>query len=102
MVNLYQKIDVLFAPSLWPESYGLVTREAAASGCWVVASSLGGIGEGIIHGVNGFRIHPSIKEVSNIIEYVDENKSQFKGNVREVSPFLVDEQVKELVSKYYE
>ncbi|MFZ4686960.1 MAG: glycosyltransferase, partial [Hyphomonadaceae bacterium] len=30
VVDLYRQIDVLFAPSTWPESYGLVTREAAA------------------------------------------------------------------------
>ena len=29
--QLYSMIDVLVAPSMWPESFGLVTREAAAS-----------------------------------------------------------------------
>ena len=47
---------MLLAPSLWPESFGLVTREARAAGLWVVASDLGAIGEDIEEGVNGFRI----------------------------------------------
>ena len=42
---LYAQVDVLLAPSVWPESYGLVTREAALAGCWVVASDRGAIGE---------------------------------------------------------
>ena len=50
---LYADIDVLVAPSLWPESYGLVTREAQACGCWVVASDRGAIGGNVTEGVNG-------------------------------------------------
>ncbi|MBB2960606.1 glycosyltransferase [Methylobacterium sp. R2-1] len=54
--QLYAEMDVLLAPSLWPESFGLVTREAHAAGLWVVASQLGAIGEDIDEGVNGFRV----------------------------------------------
>ncbi|WP_462123504.1 glycosyltransferase [Methylorubrum aminovorans] len=54
--ELYAEMDVLLAPSLWPESFGLVTREARAAGLWVVASDLGAIGEDITEGVNGFRV----------------------------------------------
>lgn len=54
--ELYADMDVLLAPSLWPESFGLVTREARAAGLWVVASDLGAIGEDIEEGVNGFRV----------------------------------------------
>ncbi|WP_244480106.1 glycosyltransferase [Methylobacterium sp. Leaf465] len=53
---LYAEMDVLLAPSLWPESFGLVTREAQVSKLWVVASDRGAIGEEIVEGVNGFRI----------------------------------------------
>lgn len=41
IVKLYAELDVLLAPSLWPESFGLVTREAQAAGLWVVASDRG-------------------------------------------------------------
>ncbi len=41
---LYADIDVLAAPSLWPESYGLVAREALRAGCWVIASDRGAMG----------------------------------------------------------
>lgn len=50
---LYAQIDVLLAPSIWPESFGLVTREALACGCWLVASRCGAIGDVIEDGVNG-------------------------------------------------
>ena len=57
--RLYGEIDVLLAPSIWPESYGLVTREALHCGCWVVASDRGSIGEYIVEGRNGFVIDVS-------------------------------------------
>jgi glycosyltransferase involved in cell wall biosynthesis len=41
MYKFYSKVDVLIAASIWPESFGLVTREAAAAGVWVVASNIG-------------------------------------------------------------
>ncbi len=74
MVDLYRQIDVLFAPSTWPESFGLVTREAAACGCFVVASKLGGISEGIKNDSSGYKINPSIEELKDIIYKVSLKK----------------------------
>ncbi|GAB0117356.1 glycosyltransferase [Acidisoma sp. 7E03] len=44
IADLYRDIDVLLAPSVWPESFGLVVREALQAGCWVVTSDRGAIG----------------------------------------------------------
>jgi glycosyltransferase involved in cell wall biosynthesis len=52
----YSQQDVLLAPSIWPESYGLVTREALACGLWVIASDRGAIGEDVRPGITGFRV----------------------------------------------
>ncbi len=59
VAELFSSIDVLLAPSIWPESYGLVTREALMCGCRVIASDLGAIGACIENGVNGLRIDVS-------------------------------------------
>jgi glycosyltransferase involved in cell wall biosynthesis len=53
VAQLYAQFDVLIAPSIWPESYGLVTREALQAGLWVIASDRGAIADCIIEGVNG-------------------------------------------------
>jgi glycosyltransferase involved in cell wall biosynthesis len=50
---LYAQIDVLVAPSIWPESFGLVTREALQCGLWVIASDRGAIGRDVVEGKNG-------------------------------------------------
>lgn len=58
MAEFYSQQDVLLAPSIWPESYGLVTREALSAGLWVVASDIGALAEPIEHGINGDVISP--------------------------------------------
>jgi len=97
---LYQEMDVLFAPSMWPESYGLVTREAAACGCWVVASELGGIGEDVLEGKTGLRIKPNLQGVSKAINEIDKNAIKFKKTIEQSDIRMVDKQVEELVEMY--
>lgn len=76
--QLYSQLDVLLAPSTWPESFGLVTREAIRSGLWVVASNLGAIGQDVESGVNGYVIDVSnTKELNNIFIEIDENPLNF-------------------------
>jgi glycosyltransferase involved in cell wall biosynthesis len=48
MPQFYSKQDVLIAPSIWPESFGLVTREALSAGLWVIASNTGALAEPIL------------------------------------------------------
>lgn len=52
--EFYAEHDVLLAPSTWPESYGLVVREALAAGLWAVVSSLGALSEPVAEDINGF------------------------------------------------
>lgn len=47
MPQFYAQQDVLIAPSIWPESFGLVTREALSAGLWVIASDAGALAEPI-------------------------------------------------------
>ena len=56
MAAFYAEQDVLLAPSIWPESYGLVSREALSAGLWVVASDIGAMADPIRHGENGHRV----------------------------------------------
>ena len=100
IVALYDKIDVLFAPSIWPESFGLVTREAVACGCWVVASNLGGMGEDVVEGETGFVISPTIKSLEDTLKELDSNVEKYKAPVKPVNIRYASEQVDELVEYY--
>jgi glycosyltransferase involved in cell wall biosynthesis/cytochrome c-type biogenesis protein CcmH/NrfG len=76
--ELYAEIDVLLAPSIWPESFGLVTREAIHFGCWVVTSDRGSIGDDIIDGVNGHLIDVSdASALIHILTMIDGNPQRY-------------------------
>jgi len=69
MEAFYAEQDVLIAPSIWPESYGLVSREALSSGLWVVASDIGALAESICHGRNGHRVKAGdAKQLAEVLE----------------------------------
>lgn len=94
--SLYGRIDVLFAPSTCPESFGLVTREAAACGCWVVGSDIGAIGEDITV-ENGFRITPTAENLLEVLKKIDKNSKKYKGISKSQYVRYSSEQVDELI-----
>jgi glycosyltransferase involved in cell wall biosynthesis len=100
IVELYRRIDVLFAPSTWPESFGLVTREAAECGCWVVASNMGGIGEDIIIGESGFVIEPSSPALAKALSDISKHSQMFKQPIRRHKRRLAKDQVHQLAPYY--
>jgi len=51
--DLYDGVDLLVVPSLWPEPLGLVGLEAAAAGVPAVGFDVGGIREWLVDGVTG-------------------------------------------------
>jgi len=79
VASLYGEIDVLLAPSRWPESFGLVAREAAHFGLWVVASDLGAIGEDIVEGENGYRIDTTDRrDLDRILKMLDDGPDYYR------------------------
>ena len=77
--RLYASFDVLLAPSIWPESFGLVTREASYYGKWIVASDRGAISEDITDGVDGFKIDVSGTEgLIAVLSKMDQDWERYK------------------------
>jgi glycosyltransferase involved in cell wall biosynthesis len=52
--ELLRDVDCLVAPSQWPETFLLVTREAMACGVPVIVSRLGALPDAVHEGENGF------------------------------------------------
>ncbi|MGB6175723.1 MAG: glycosyltransferase [Methylocella sp.] len=77
---LYASLDVLLAPSIWPESFGLVAREARAQGLWVIASDRGAMAEGIQHGENGFVIDVSDgRGLTEVLQKLDADVARYRA-----------------------
>ncbi|MCJ2037347.1 glycosyltransferase [Methylobacterium sp. J-068] len=78
---LYDDIDVLLAASIWPESYGLVSREALAMGCWVVASDRGAIGDCVVDRQNGYVVDVGDAEaLIAVLRYIDANPDMHRAS----------------------
>ncbi len=79
VAELYASLDVLLAPSIWPESFGLVAREARSQGLWVIASDRGAVGEGVIPGENGFIIDVSdARGLTDVLRKLDADVPRYQ------------------------
>ncbi len=100
--ELYAGMDVLAAPSIWPESFGLVTREAVAAGVWVIASDIGALGEDIAADENGYVISvDDDKALFNILEKINGNPKRYLEPHTKRDVVSVYEQVAALADIYY-
>ncbi|MBI4219011.1 MAG: glycosyltransferase, partial [Chloroflexi bacterium] len=72
--ELLTDVDVLVQPTMSPEGLGLSVLEAMAMSIPVVATSLGGCEETVIHGITGYLVPPAdVPALSDAIEMLLEN-----------------------------
>ena len=102
IASLYARLDILVAPSLWPESFGLVTREAMACGVWVIASSLGAIAEDVREGINGFVVDVrDPQHLARILHDIQARRDIFCNPPPAMEqPRRVSDQVREVIETY--
>ena len=87
IAQLYGDLDVLLVPSLWPESFGLVAREARAFGLWVVASDRGAIGEDVEPGTDGFVVDVATPEpLRAALALIDADPARFRESPPRLRP----------------
>jgi glycosyltransferase involved in cell wall biosynthesis len=101
VAGLYRDIDVLIAPSVWPESFGLVVREALAAGCWVVTSDRGAVGQDVSAGCGHIVSVDTYQELQEVLQLIDANPERYLGPI-ETRPVLkpAQEQAIELAALY--
>jgi glycosyltransferase involved in cell wall biosynthesis len=84
VAELYARFDVLLAPSRWPESFGLVAREAAHLGLWTVASRLGAMADDLIEGVNGIFVDTHNRaDLDAVLHMMNASPDRFRRHVPE-------------------
>lgn len=103
--NIYDflsKINILIVPSRWPESYGLVVREALSCDCWVITSNKGDLPTEIVNGENGFIFDlQDNNSLISILTLINTNyKSYLSKPQKSYSPRLAKKQVEEFVGIY--
>jgi glycosyltransferase involved in cell wall biosynthesis/tetratricopeptide (TPR) repeat protein len=79
--ELYARTDVVLAPSIWPESYGLVVREALQAGCWVIASDRGALAADVTPG-NGFVVDvEGVGALRAVLGKIDADPQRYLGPI---------------------
>ncbi|QVL52563.1 MAG: glycosyltransferase [Cyanobium sp. M30B3] len=105
MANFYSSQDILVAPSIWPESFGLVTREAISAGLWVIASDIGALAEPIKDGINGNSLRPNdVEELAAAILDVHQrgiNHDQISSQPISVAPTAPSGPPKSRITRFY-
>lgn len=70
IAQLYSEAFLTIIPSIWSEGTSLSAIESICSGCPVIASDVGGLGNIIIPHFNGFILPPRAIEFSRTVEYL--------------------------------
>lgn len=77
--DLFRASDILIAPSIAPESFGIVITEAYAYGLPVIASKIGAYSEIVKDGKTGFLVQPgSAHDLSSAILKISQHKDMIK------------------------
>jgi glycosyltransferase involved in cell wall biosynthesis len=103
VADLYRDVDVLVAPSVWPESYGLVVREALQAGCWVVTSDRGALSQDVVPGCGHVVPVETYHALQQVLAEIDANPQRYLGPI-ESRPVLrtASDQAAELGRLYLE
>lgn len=64
---LLHDIDCVITPSVWPETFAIVTREALRQGIPLVTTQAGALPEAVVEGENGFTFDPRRPEALAVI-----------------------------------
>jgi glycosyltransferase involved in cell wall biosynthesis len=102
--EIYGRIDVLVTPSIFPETFSLVAREALLAGKPVIASRVGALAEIIVDQVNGFLFDPEDdQELARIITEIANNPQMLNQlNLPGPKPIYSVEDHTNLIEKIYQ
>jgi glycosyltransferase involved in cell wall biosynthesis len=81
--EFFAQVDVVVIPSLAPESFGLIVREAILAGVWVLTSNRGALAEAVEEGINGFVFDPQAPaELIRLLRFLDGHPARFRERTR--------------------
>ncbi len=80
--RILSQVDLVVVPSVWEETYCLVFQEAMAARKPVIASSVGGLADRVIDGVNGFLTPPGdVEALTTKLGWVLDNYTEVQAGM---------------------
>lgn len=84
---LLAEVDIVVMPSIVPETYSIVTREAFANGIPVIASCSGALPDAIRHGENGWLFEPGdVARLAALLVELDADQSRLTQAAEGIRP----------------
>ena len=107
IASVYQQIDVLIVPSVWPENSPVTITEAMASGLPVIASNIGGIDELVEDGVTGFLVpvkdsQAMAERIRRFVERPALKQEMGQKGLEKIRQYRLQDQVEHLLGVYQE
>ncbi|EKD33020.1 MAG: glycosyltransferase [uncultured bacterium] len=100
LMNLFHDMDALVVPSLCFENSPTVIYESLWAGVPVVASDIGGVGELVHDGTNGYLFTPADeRSLLSALDRLFENKERFYASQSEIQKTVVDYSIERYVDK---
>jgi len=101
VADLYARLNVVLVPSIWPESFGLVAREALLTRSWLVASNRGAAAEDVQEGLNGHVFDPGIRgDLARVLQKINESPETYSKPSAPTPIRSKREQAEELIGIY--
>ena len=92
--EIYDKIDILLVPSIWPEPYGRVAAECLLLGKPCIVHDIGGLGEAAV--LNTFSLRSlDVKSWKYKIKFLSENKKEVNMSILEAQKELIKREASE-------
>lgn len=107
LIKLYKIANILIAPSIWYETFGIVIIESFKYSTPVIASNIGGFPELVENGHNGFLFEPgNVDELKKILEYLIANPKELErlsdNAFESVKKYSMEGHTKKLTKLYEE
>lgn len=99
--TLYARLNVVMVPSIWPESFGLVAREALQAKSWLLASNRGAAAEDVIEGENGHIFDPTdATDFARILSLLNDDPTRYRGAPSLSDIYDASSQADQLLGEY--
>jgi glycosyltransferase involved in cell wall biosynthesis len=94
--------DIFILPSIWPETFSIVIREANSLGLPVIASRIGAIPEAVDEGVNGLLFEPgNVEDLRRcMLQFIESPRLVQEMALKMPKPKSMTEHVVELLEIY--
>ena len=97
----FRQSDIVTVPSQWPEPLGAVALEAMSAGAAVIASSVGGLNDTLVHDHNGLHADPGdveswVKALTTLLQHPELARRLGHQAHRDVASIAIDDHLNDL------